>query len=155
MLPTIITAPLPDLCAAADMSRRRWPGMTPCSACIWKARFWPATKRGAHRADWVRDPDEAALDTLLNHEPLRAHSAPDHAGAGAAGGAGPPSSRLVAAGITVSLGHTDADAAQMRKAAAGRRAHGHACVQRAIAAAPPRPRRARRGPHRSAPVTPA
>ena len=65
----------------------------------------------------MRDPDEAALDTLLNHEPLRrilrlVTLAPERPGALAAIG------RLVAAGIIVSLGHTEADAAQMRAAAA-------------------------------------
>jgi N-acetylmuramic acid 6-phosphate etherase/N-acetylglucosamine-6-phosphate deacetylase len=117
VLPTIITAPLPDLCAAADNVAAAMARHEALLGLHLEGPFLAPTKRGAHRADWVREPNEAALDTLLNHETLRRilrliTLAPERPGALAA------IRRLVAAGITVSLGHTEADAAQMREAAA-------------------------------------
>jgi N-acetylmuramic acid 6-phosphate etherase/N-acetylglucosamine-6-phosphate deacetylase len=117
VLPTIITAPLPDLCAAAENVAAAMARHDALLGLHLEGPFLAPTKRGAHRADWVRDPDEAALDTLLNHQTLRRilrliTLAPERPGALAA------IRRLVAAGITVSLGHTEADAAQMRGAAA-------------------------------------
>ncbi|HTJ89994.1 MAG TPA: N-acetylmuramic acid 6-phosphate etherase [Acidocella sp.] len=117
VLPTIITAPLPDLCAAADNVAAAMARHDAVLGLHLEGPFLAPTRRGAHRADWVRDPDEAALDTLLNHETLRRilrliTLAPERPGALAA------IRRLVAAGITVALGHTEADAAQMREAAA-------------------------------------
>ena len=117
VLPTVITAPLPDLCAVAETVAAAMAQHEALLGLHLEGPFLAPGKRGAHRADWVRDPDEAALDTLLNHEPLRrilrlVTLAPERPGALAA------IRRLVAAGITVALGHTEADAAQMREAAA-------------------------------------
>lgn len=116
VLPTIITAPLPVLCAAAEPVAAAMARHDSLLGLHLEGPFLAPAKRGAHRAEWVRDPDEAALDALLNHEPLRrilrlVTLAPERPGALAA------IRRLVAAGITVSLGHTEADAAQMRAAA--------------------------------------
>ncbi|HEY1858337.1 N-acetylmuramic acid 6-phosphate etherase [Acidocella sp.] len=117
VLPTIVTAPLPALCAAAEPVAAAMARHETLLGLHLEGPFLAPTKRGAHRVEWVRDPDEAALDTLLNHEPLRrilrlVTLAPERPGALAA------ISRLVAAGVTVSLGHTEASAAQMRAAAA-------------------------------------
>jgi N-acetylglucosamine-6-phosphate deacetylase len=117
VLPTIITAPLPVLCAAAENVAAAMARHESLLGLHLEGPFLAPAKRGAHRAEWVRDPDEAALDTLLAHEPLRrvlrlVTLAPERPGALSA------IRRLAAAGITVSLGHTEADAAQMREAAA-------------------------------------
>ncbi len=117
VLPTIITAPLPVLCAAAEPVAAAMARHDALLGLHLEGPFLAPGKRGAHRADWVRDPDEAALDTLLNHEPLRrilrlVTLAPERPGALAA------IRRLVASGVIVALGHTEADAAQMRAAAA-------------------------------------
>ncbi len=116
VLPTIITAPLPDLCAAADGVAAAMARHEALLGLHLEGPFLAPAKRGAHRAEWVCDPDAAALDTLLHHESLRRSLrlvtlAPERPGALAA------IARLAAAGITVSLGHTEADAAQMRAAA--------------------------------------
>ena len=116
VLPTIITAPLPVLCAAAEIVAAAMARHDALLGLHLEGPFLAPTKRGAHRADWVRDPDDAALDLLLNHEALGrilrlVTLAPERPGALAA------IRRLVAAGVTVALGHTEADAAQMRAAA--------------------------------------
>ena len=117
VLPTVLTAPLLVLCAAADTVAAAMARHEALLGLHLEGPFLAPTKCGAHRVDWVRDPDEAALDTVLNHESLRhilrlVTLAPERPGALAA------IRRLVAAGITVSLGHTEANAAQMREAAA-------------------------------------
>jgi N-acetylmuramic acid 6-phosphate etherase/N-acetylglucosamine-6-phosphate deacetylase len=117
MLPTIITAPLPALCAAAEHLAAAMARHETLLGVHLEGPFLAQAKRGAHRAEWVRDPDEAALDTLLNHETLRrilrlVTLAPELPGALAA------IRRLVGSGVAVSLGHTEADAEQMRAAAA-------------------------------------
>ncbi len=115
VLPTIITAPLPDIALAATRLRaamRRHPGLLGLHL---EGPFLAPAKRGAHREDWLRLPGQAALDELLNGpaaEVLRLVTlAPElpHALAAIA--------RLVRAGIAVSLGHTAADAGQMRAGA--------------------------------------
>jgi N-acetylglucosamine-6-phosphate deacetylase len=117
VLPTIITAPLPALCAAAEHVAAAMARHESLLGLHLEGPFLAPAKRGAHRAEWVRDPDEAALDALLAHAPLRrilrlVTLAPERPGALAA------IRRLVAAGVIVSLGHTEANAAQMREAAA-------------------------------------
>jgi N-acetylglucosamine-6-phosphate deacetylase len=115
VLPTIITAPLPDIAEAATRLRdamHRHPGLLGLHL---EGPFLAPPKRGAHREEWLRLPDESALDELLDGpaaEVLRLVTlAPElpHALAAIA--------RLARAGITVSLGHTAADAAQMRAGA--------------------------------------
>ncbi|WP_298214931.1 N-acetylglucosamine-6-phosphate deacetylase, partial [Acidocella sp.] len=116
VLPTIITAPLAEIHAAAARlaaAMRRHPGLLGLHL---EGPFLAPAKRGAHRAEWLRPPDAAALEELLRGPAgavLRLVTlAPELAGGLAA------ITRLRQAGIAVSLGHTGADAAQMRAAAA-------------------------------------
>ncbi|SIQ65907.1 MULTISPECIES: N-acetylglucosamine-6-phosphate deacetylase [Acidiphilium] len=115
-LPTVITAPIGDLQAAAgriDAAMQAQAAAGPGAAMLGlhlEGPFLAPGRRGAHRADWLRVPDAAALDALLGDDAMRrvlrmVTLAPELPGAMAAIG------RLVAAGIVVSLGHTDADAA--------------------------------------------
>jgi N-acetylglucosamine-6-phosphate deacetylase len=68
--------------------------------------FLAPGRRGAHRAEWLRTPDVGLLDDLLSRAPVRLVTlAPELDGADAL------IDRLVAAGVTVALGHSDADAA--------------------------------------------
>jgi N-acetylmuramic acid 6-phosphate etherase len=78
--------------------------------------FLASEKRGAHRADWLLTPDAENLNALLAAKSLLGvlrvmTLAPELAGALVA------IRRLAAAGVVVSLGHTDADAVQTRAAA--------------------------------------
>ncbi len=116
VLPTIITAPLPALRAAAARVRAAQNRHGAILGLHLEGPFLAPDKRGAHRADWLRLPDDATLDELLDAD-MRAvlrllTLAPElpHARAAIA--------RLHAAGVRVSLGHTAADAATMRAAAA-------------------------------------
>ena len=117
--PTVITAPLPDLLDAMD--RIDAATQDPAGARLLGAHlegpFLAPDRRGAHRADWIQLPTEAALDTLLNHPAtprvLRTITlAPERPGGLAA------VRRLSEAGIIVSVGHSDATAAQTIAAAA-------------------------------------
>ena len=118
VLPTVITAPLPDLldamerieAAMADASHARILG------AHMEGPFLALERRGAHRADWVQLPTDAALDTLLNHPATRRvlrtiTLAPEQDGGIAA------VRRLSEAGIIVSVGHSDATAAETIAAA--------------------------------------
>jgi N-acetylmuramic acid 6-phosphate etherase/N-acetylglucosamine-6-phosphate deacetylase len=112
VLPTIITAPLPEIFAAAKRvaaAMARFPGIVGLHL---EGPFLNRARRGAHRDAWILPPDAAVL--LANADLaacLRVITlAPEIPGALAAIAA------FQAAGITVSLGHTDADAAQMRAA---------------------------------------
>jgi N-acetylglucosamine-6-phosphate deacetylase len=71
--------------------------------------------RGAHNADWLRDPDPATVGALLGAAAPGAIAiltlAPERAGGLAA------VRRLAAAGIVVSVGHSDASAEQVAAAA--------------------------------------
>ena len=116
VLPTIITQPLPAIAEAATRLRAamaRHPGLLGLHL---EGPFLAPAKRGAHRADWLRLPERAALDELLDGPaaavlklltiaPELEHALPAIA-------------RLTSSGIRVSLGHTNADAAQMRAGAA-------------------------------------
>ncbi|MDR3520914.1 MAG: N-acetylmuramic acid 6-phosphate etherase [Acidocella sp.] len=109
VLPTIITAPLATL---HESARRVAAAMAMHGGILGvhiEGPFLAAAKRGAHRADWLLPPDAAAL---LDCQALRLVTlAPELPGALAA------IAQFVAAGVAVSLGHTDASAAQMRAAA--------------------------------------
>ncbi len=114
VLPTIITAPIPALRAASAgvaSAMARHPGILGLHL---EGPFLAPQKRGAHQAHWLRLPDAASLDEILDFGPvLRLITlAPELPEALSA------IRRLVAAGINVALGHTAADAAQMRQAAA-------------------------------------
>ncbi len=116
VLPTIITAPIPDLLAAAA---RVADAKTRHSAILGlhlEGPFLSPARRGAHRADWLLEPSGAALDALLADDRLCGilsviTLAPELPGALTA------IARLTGANIHTALGHTDATAAQMEAAA--------------------------------------
>lgn len=115
VLPTIITAPLPEIAAASArlyQAMQRHPGLLGLHL---EGPFLAEEKRGAHRAEWLRLPDQAALGELLDSPAARVLRlitlAPELPHALEA------IRRLGKAGITVSIGHSNADAAQMRAAA--------------------------------------
>ncbi len=115
VLPTIITQPMPDIAAAATRLRAAMQRHPELLGLHLEGPFLAPSKRGAHREDWLRLPDDTALNELLDGpaaDVLRLITlAPElpHALAAIA--------RLTRAGILVSLGHTAADAAQMRAGA--------------------------------------
>jgi N-acetylmuramic acid 6-phosphate etherase/N-acetylglucosamine-6-phosphate deacetylase len=116
VLPTIITAPLAALHDAAAKIAAAMALHPAILGLHLEGPFLAEARRGAHRADWLQIPDTEALDTLLADPRLRQvlrliTLAPELPGAG------PAIRRLVAAGVIVSLGHTDATAAQMQVAA--------------------------------------
>jgi N-acetylmuramic acid 6-phosphate etherase/N-acetylglucosamine-6-phosphate deacetylase len=116
VLPTIITAPFNLVHAAAacvEAAMRAHPGILGLHL---EGPFLAPSKRGAHRRDWLQAPTEEALETLLADAALRAvlrvmTLAPEIPGALEA------IRRLTQEGVKISLGHTDADAAQMLAAA--------------------------------------
>ena len=105
-LPTLITAPETDLLAAlAEVPR------TPVGPRILgvhlEGPFLAARRLGTHRSDGRRDPDRALLERLLAAGPVRMMTlAPELAGALEL------IDDLVARGVTVSCGHSDATAEQ-------------------------------------------
>lgn len=114
VLPTFITAPLTDIASAAARLRAAMhihPGLLGLHL---EGPFLSPAKRGAHRLDWLRLPDQATLEELLGGpagDVLRVVTlAPELPHALSA------IQRLTRAGIHVSLGHTDANATQMREA---------------------------------------
>ena len=115
VLPTIITAPIAQLHEAATRIAAAMAAHPAILGLHLEGPFLSPAQRGAHRADWLLTP-EHALEALLANDALRQTLrlitlAPELPGATAA------IARLVAAGIRVSLGHTDATAAQMVAAA--------------------------------------
>ena len=115
VLPTIITAPLAEIAGAAARLRAAMQRHPALLGLHLEGPFLAPAKRGAHRQDWLRLPNQAALDELLDGPAasvLRLVTlAPEltHAPEAIA--------RFARAGIAVSLGHTAADAAQMRAGA--------------------------------------
>lgn len=119
--PTSITAPVPDLLAALDRCRAAQtalastPDARPVARVLGahlEGPFLAETRRGAHRADWLADPTPDRLDPLLAHPALTTMTlAPERPGAPEA------IRRLVARGVRVSLGHTDAAADAVRAGA--------------------------------------
>lgn len=120
--PTIITAPLEAIrdamgriaLAAAAATERDAPEARILGVHL-EGPFIAAARRGAHRAEWVRTPDPDAIDLLLGHLPTRQMLrtitlAPELAHAMSA------IARLAAAGIVVSIGHSDATAVQAETA---------------------------------------
>lgn len=114
--PTFITAPVPDLVAAlrrtaalpADLGGARMLGVHV------EGPFLAASRHGAHDPALLRDPTPEAVDALVGAAPglLRTHTlAPERPGGMAA------IRRLVEAGVLVSVGHSDATAAQTEEAA--------------------------------------
>ena len=112
VLPTIITAPLPALHASAAGVATAMARHGAILGLHLEGPFLAPEKRGAHQRQFLRLPDDAALDEILALPGLRVITlAPELPGALAA------IARLRAAGVLVSLGHTGADAAAMRAAA--------------------------------------
>jgi N-acetylglucosamine-6-phosphate deacetylase len=119
-LPTFITAPVDDLAAAlrAARVRRSRGGVAPGAArslgVHLEGPFLAGSRRGAHRADLLRDPAPEDLDQLLDagaDELVCLTLAPERDGAIDA------TRRLTAAGVRVAVGHTDADEHTVRAAA--------------------------------------
>jgi N-acetylglucosamine-6-phosphate deacetylase len=118
-LPTFITAPVPELVRAL----RRTATLLSDGLARYGARvlgvhvegpFLAHRRRGAHNADWLCDPEPAAVQALLSAAPelLRVHTlAPELPGAREA------IRRFAAAGVLVSVGHSNATATQVEAAA--------------------------------------
>ena len=106
-LPTLITAPEEDLLAAlAEVARGHSSGPRILGAHL-EGPFLAERRLGTHRAAGRRDPDAALLERLLAAGPVRMMTlAPELPGALEL------IDELVAAGVTVSCGHSDATAAQ-------------------------------------------
>jgi N-acetylglucosamine-6-phosphate deacetylase len=109
-LPTLITSPEEQVLAAMrevpnDEARPRILGMH------LEGPFLSPTRLGTHEASARRDPDPALLERLLDAGPVRLMTlAPELAGAGEL------IDRLLERGVAVSLGHSDATAAQANAA---------------------------------------
>jgi N-acetylglucosamine-6-phosphate deacetylase len=109
-LPTLITTPEQQLRAAmsevpVDESRPRVLGLH------LEGPFLSPNRLGTHEASGRRDPDPALLERLLDAGPVRMMTlAPELDGADAL------IDRLLERGVAVSLGHTDATAAQANAA---------------------------------------
>jgi N-acetylglucosamine-6-phosphate deacetylase len=107
-LPTSITAPIPQLVESLDrchVARDALAG-EPVARILGahiEGPFLNPVRRGAHRAEWMSDPDPDRLAPLLDHPALLMMTlAPERKGALEAIG------RLAARGVRVSMGHTDA-----------------------------------------------
>ena len=116
-LPTFITAPVARL-AAALRSAQKIAGAATAGARILgvhlEGPFLSPARAGAHRRDWIVPPSPEAAAELLDagHGVLRLMTlAPETDGALATVAA------LVAAGVVVSVGHSDATAGQVAAAA--------------------------------------
>jgi N-acetylglucosamine-6-phosphate deacetylase len=118
-VPTVITADLEALTGSV----RRYRGLRPSLAEVCGARdlgvhvegpFLSARRRGAHSEELLRDPEPRAIEALLDaggSDLAYLTLAPERAGALDA------IERCRAAGIRVSIGHSDATAAQVVAAA--------------------------------------
>jgi N-acetylglucosamine-6-phosphate deacetylase len=116
--PTIITAPVEELAAGLGRARDAKAGQDGTGARILgvhvEGPFLSERRKGAHNPALLRDPDPEAVEALLGAAPgtlLVITLAPERPGALAAVG------RLAAAGVLVSVGHTDATAAEVAAAA--------------------------------------
>ncbi len=119
--PTVITAPLPDLaaaiarCAAARDAHRHNP-VTRVVGVHLEGPFISPHRLGTHRVDWAMAPTDDALDELFGYPGLvdslvMVTLAPELDGAKEA------IRRFTEAGVVVSLGHSDALAADVWAAA--------------------------------------
>jgi len=117
VLATVITAPLAEFFSAAGRVRAAMAVHPGVLGLHLEGPFLAEQKRGAHHAEWLLIPDTENLDALLADPVMGAvlrvmTLAPELPEAMEA------IRRLVAAGVVVSLGHTNATAEQMRDAAA-------------------------------------
>jgi N-acetylglucosamine-6-phosphate deacetylase len=116
-VPTFVTAPVPRLAGAlatAASFRAELPFGARVLGVHLEGPFISPARRGAHNPGWMTDPSPAALDELIEAgDGLLAlvTLAPERAGGLAA------VERLAAAGVLVSVGHSDATAAQVAAAA--------------------------------------
>jgi N-acetylglucosamine-6-phosphate deacetylase len=116
-LPTFITAPPGALAAALRAAPAKIRAAHTGARVLGvhaEGPFISPARRGAHNEAWITDPVPAAVDELLDagQDVLRLVTlAPERDGAMAA------ITRLTDAGIAVSVGHTDATAAQVAQAA--------------------------------------
>jgi N-acetylglucosamine-6-phosphate deacetylase len=118
VLPTFITSPPGALAAALRAAAALIPALPARAARVLgvhaEGPFLSPARQGAHRAEWMTDPAPAAVDELLEagQGVLRLVTlAPERDGALAAIG------RLTEAGVLVSVGHSDATARQVARAA--------------------------------------
>ncbi len=104
-LPTFITSPEERIVAALGLvASLDLPGPRILGVHL-EGPFLSSRRLGMHQAEWRRDPDPVLLDRLLAAGPVRLMTiAPELPGAEAL------IDRLVDAGVTVSIGHTDATA---------------------------------------------
>jgi N-acetylglucosamine-6-phosphate deacetylase len=116
-LPTFITAPPGALAAALRAAPAKIRAVRTGARVLGvhaEGPFISPARRGAHNEAWITDPVPAAVDELLDagKDVLRLVTvAPERDGALAA------ITRLTDAGIVVSVGHSDATAAQVARAA--------------------------------------
>jgi N-acetylglucosamine-6-phosphate deacetylase len=116
-LPTIITAPVGRLAAAlrgAASLQAGLPGGARVLGVHVEGPFIAPIRKGAHNAEWITDPTPAAVEDLITAGSglLRLLTlAPER------DGAIPAITRLTGAGVLVSVGHSDATAAQVAAAA--------------------------------------
>ena len=116
-VPTFVTAPVERLAGAlrgAASFRRELPFGARVIGVHLEGPFLSPERRGAHNAAWLTDPSPAAVDELIEAggDLLRLVTlAPERPGGLAA------VARLAAAGVLVSVGHSDATAAQVAAAA--------------------------------------
>jgi N-acetylglucosamine-6-phosphate deacetylase len=116
-LATIITAPLAQLAASLRATLALRPGLPRGSRLLGmhvEGPFISARRKGAHNAQWITEPTPAAVDTLLSAAPglLRLVTLAPELDGGLAAVA-----RIAEAGVVVSVGHSDATAAQVGEAA--------------------------------------
>ena len=136
-LPTFITAPVPALATALRSAAKAAEAVTAGARVLGvhlEGPFLSPARAGAHRRDWIVPPSPGAVAELLEAGQglLRLVTlAPEADGALAAIGA------LTAAGVLVSVGHSDATAAAGGRGRGRGRPDGHPPVQRAARAAPP------------------
>jgi N-acetylglucosamine-6-phosphate deacetylase len=117
-LPTLITAPVDSLAAALRAAAGFVAGLPAAGARVLgvhlEGPFISPARRGAHNEAWITDPTPAAIGSLLDAAPglLRLVTlAPERPGGLAAIG------QFTAAGVVVSVGHSDAVAEQVAAAA--------------------------------------
>ena len=141
----------PPRCARPRRSCRGWPARRPpapaCSACTWRARSSrrPARARTTRPGSPTRRRPRSTSCSSAGAGVLRLVTlAPERPGALAAIDA------LTAAGVLVSVGHSDATASQVAAAARLARGWSRTCSTRS-ARWPPRAGRGRPGAHRSGP----
>jgi N-acetylglucosamine-6-phosphate deacetylase len=117
VMPTFVTAPLPELCRAlrsATELTATVPGRARILGVHLEGPFIAPSRRGAHNAGWIAEPTAAAVEAIIAAGAglLRLVTlAPERPGATAA------IRRFIEAGALVSIGHSDATGAQV--AAAG------------------------------------